>query len=165
MPQKFLRVLIPIAIAWLVFVAAKHLGYRVDEYEAQLFVGSKRLQPRETLPLVSVLVFAILFALAKVAAHRQVAFLCLMSILATVLVASLAIYSWIILPADVGQPPWQPASATNFTAMIVWTAALWAAVGVFLWKQRTAALTLALGLVAVELVVIPFLQPLFGELR
>ena len=40
MPQKILRILILIVTALLVFVAAKRLGYRVDEYGAQLFVGS-----------------------------------------------------------------------------------------------------------------------------
>ena len=165
MPAKIQRLLPPFLTGLGVVVAGKLLSRRLEEYDAQQIIGSGRFDPRDWMPWLALFVFVVFLALARVQDRRESTFLSLVSCLATVVVGSCGIHSFLVFASDVGQPPWQPATAINLAVAVAWTISLWAVVGLYTWKKHRVAFVLAVGMAAVELAAIPFLRPIWGNLR
>ena len=148
-----------------VALLARTISVRVSQHDDLNIPGLGQTSVRTILPWLAVASFSALLGLAYVNRTRQVAFLILVSALATTVVGALAIDSFYILPADVGQPPWQPSTGINASVVVLATAFLWGSVTVFLRNKSHLAFVVALAATAIELGVIPFLHPIWNELQ
>ena len=148
-----------------VAILARTLSARVSQHDELNLPGFGQTSVRMILPWLAVLAFSALLGLAYFDRTPKVAYLVLVSVLATTLVGALAVDSFYILPADVGQPPWQPSTGINASIVLLATAILWGSVAVFLRKKNQLAFLVALAAAAIELGVIPFLHPIWNELQ
>jgi hypothetical protein len=126
---------------------ARTLSARVSQHDELNLPGFGQTSVRMILPWLAVISFSALLGLA------------------TTLVGALAVDNFYILPADVGQPPWQPSSGINAAIVLLATVFLWGSVAVFLRNKNHLAFVVALAATAIELGVIPFLHPIWTELQ